>query len=728
MNASLSNSLGGTWIAATSRTRQLLRRHLWLWPLLTILALCIVGWWIHRRVERSIKTQLATNLETLLDADLAALHMWLRTCRQTVDALALAPAMRPSIEGQLALAAQPDGDAVALVHSAHLAESRRLLQPYVEMLGFERFVIINPERKIISATVDDPIGKQSFAPWQGMLDQALAGHTTVTRPFPSAMLLPDDQGNLGAGRPTMFAAAPIHGEDENILAVLALRMSPDKDFTRIMRLARSGESGETYAFDANGLLVSQSRFDDQLKQIGLLPDRPDVHSIMNIQIRNPGVDITQGQRPTIPRDQQPLTRMAAAAIGGQRGVDVDGYNDYRGVPVIGAWAWLPEYGFGVATEVDAAEAFQPLFILQATFWTLFVLLAVCALAALVFVMLNERLRLRVRKEALKAKQLGQYRLDEKLGEGGMGVVYRAHHAMMQRPTAVKMLHAEQTSGAAIARFEREVQLCSQLNHPNTIAIYDYGRTPEGLFYYAMEYLDGIALDQLVERYGPQGEGRVIHLLRQVCGSLAEAHERGLIHRDIKPGNIMVNCRGGLADVVKVLDFGLVKATGAQDDMTLTRAGTMTGTPAYLSPEGIDRPDEVDTRSDLYAVGAVGYFLLTGTPPFQGKTIVELCMQHAQQQPQTPSERLGKPIATDLETVILACLAKSPEQRPASARALAGQLANCAIASPWDQNAAVRWWSTQELGSSTSVTLHLPEQSAADPTQDTNRDQTILFEK
>jgi serine/threonine-protein kinase len=296
---------------------------------------------------------------------------------------------------------------------------------------------------------------------------------------------------------------------------------------------------------------------------------------------------------------------------------------------------------------------------------------------------------KIRRSAARETQLGQYTLGEKIGEGGMGVVYKANHALLRRPAAIKLLAPEFAGEQHLARFEREVQLTSQLTHPNTISVYDFGRTANGTFYYAMEYVDGLDLQTLVEQDGPQDPARVAHLLAQLAGALAEAHGVGLIHRDVKPANLMVCQRGGQKDVVKVLDFGLIKELGAKGNLNHTDVHHIVGTPLYLSPEAITAPDSVDARSDLYALGAVGYFLLTGTPLFSGKNVVEVCGHHLHTLPVRPSERLGAPIPAELEALILSCLAKAPEQRPASAAQL--QKALLELAAEWTQERAAEWW-------------------------------------
>jgi hypothetical protein len=298
----------------------------------------------------------------------------------------------------------------------------------------------------------------------------------------------------------------------------------------------------------------------------------------------------------------------------------------------------------------------------------------------------------LRKAVRDIRRLGQYTLEEKLGEGGMGVVYRASHAMLRRPTAIKLLLPDRAGAAALTRFEREVQRTAMLTHPNTVTVFDYGQTTDGVFYYAMELLEGASLEQVVDIDGPQPPERVIHLLDQVAGSLAEAHDAGLIHRDIKPGNILVVDRGGIADLVKVLDFGLVKdVRGAAAEATMTSADSITGTPHYMAPETITAPDTVDARTDIYAVGAVGYWLLTGTHVFRGNTVMEVLAHHVHSIPDTPSVRLGTAVERDLEKVLLACLAKRPEDRPASAHALREQLRACFAARRWTQLRAAEWW-------------------------------------
>jgi len=296
----------------------------------------------------------------------------------------------------------------------------------------------------------------------------------------------------------------------------------------------------------------------------------------------------------------------------------------------------------------------------------------------------------LRREVSEARKLGQYTLGTKIGEGGMGIVYRATHAMLRRETALKLLPPDRVDAQAVRRFEREVVATARLRHPNTVAIFDYGRTPEGVFYYAMEYLDGLTIDELVQKEGPLPPGRVIWLLSQVCASLDEAHAIGLVHRDIKPANVMVIGHTAAFDQVKVLDFGLVKALTKIDRSTLSREDELTGTPLYMAPEMIAKPDGAGPASDLYAVAAVGYYMLTGKHVFDRKSVIEVCADHLHRAPIPVHERLGRPVPPALEAVIMQGLAKSPSERPASAAEFRDALARCDVA-PWSERDARAWW-------------------------------------
>ena len=298
----------------------------------------------------------------------------------------------------------------------------------------------------------------------------------------------------------------------------------------------------------------------------------------------------------------------------------------------------------------------------------------------------------LRTEAFEARQLGQYRLCRLIGSGGMGDVYLAEHQLMKRPCAIKLIRpGKSTDPQALARFEREVRATAKLSHWNTIEIFDYGRAEDGTFYYVMEYLPGLSLAELVEKHGPLPPARAIHLLTQTCDALAEAHAHGLIHRDIKPGNIFSAQRGGIHDVAKLLDFGLAKPMSAQSgSVQLTQDGSITGSPLFMSPEQALGDHEPDARSDIYSLGAVAYFLLTGAPPFDGDKAIKIIFAHAQQEVVPPS-RLRPDIPADLERVVLRCLAKDPANRYESAAALRQALSECVAAGGWTHQDAAEWW-------------------------------------
>jgi serine/threonine-protein kinase len=336
---------------------------------------------------------------------------------------------------------------------------------------------------------------------------------------------------------------------------------------------------------------------------------------------------------------------------------------------------------------------------------------ICAFLVVIPVKIIHKLGQQVRR----ARELGSYRLEEPLGKGGMGEVFRASHQMLARPAAVKLIRSEVIGSSTPAaarviteRFRREAEAAASLRSPHTISLYDFGVAQDGTFFLVMELLDGLDLETLIERFGPISPERTVYLLRQVCASLAEAHARGLVHRDIKPSNIFT-CRMGLdVDFVKVLDFGLVKGVGERDREAtmLTAPDATTGTPAYIAPEMVRGDRQPDHRVDIYTVGCVGYWLLTGRLVFQAPNAIQLMYQHANATPVAPSQRSELEIPGALDRVILACLAKFPEDRPQSAGELAQLLAAAVPEAGWTRESAHRWWDR-----------HHPEASGT-PTGDT----------
>ena len=350
-----------------------------------------------------------------------------------------------------------------------------------------------------------------------------------------------------------------------------------------------------------------------------------------------------------------------------------------------------------AVGTSPGEVLDSLMWLVAIAWCLIFTLVTAVISQVIYG-LHRRVR--------EALELGQYTLERKLGEGGMGTVYLARHALLRRPTAVKVLDPERAGEASMKRFEREVTETSRLRHPNTIDIYDYGHTADGVFYYAMEYLDGLDLERFVKRFGALPAGRALYLVAQVAHALAEAHDAGLIHRDVKPANIVVCNQGGVPDVAKVLDFGLVKNLGAPADPTLSTAATFAGTPLYMSPESIANPQGLDGRSDLYSLGCVLWFLLTGNAPFTGTTLVDVCARHLHEAPPSLCERTGQTFSSELENIVARCLAKDPRDRFETALEAWRALRRCPEAKSWSADDAIEWWQTHTVVSQS----HSPEQS------------------
>jgi hypothetical protein len=632
----------------------------------------VLGGLTDRAVEGSVREQVAHVLESKLTTAIEGMEIWVE------DSALVARAAAGDTAVQQAVAAGVGVEAA--------------VGPFLRSGGFQGFAVVRPGAQGPALAASGPLADLWAAPTPA-LRQALAAanerSSVQPRATGGAIFVPPFLA--APGRPTMLIGASLSHEGPGSGPNLFLQI-PLARFSRVLQAARVGDSGETYAFDRTGRLLSDSRFKGHLRAAGLLGPS-DVSAAFRVSVRDPGVDLTSGDRSPTLREDQPLTVMAARAVAGEDGHDVAGYRDYRGVMVVGAWRWLGHHGFGVTTEIDSREAFRSLRPIRHFFLGLLVLMGALASGLTVLARISTVAKARARQAERQVAELGQYRLLRKLGQGGMGAVYLATHAFLRRPTAIKVLRSDRSSPEFAARFEREVQATSELAHPNTVAIYDFGQTPEGLLYYAMEYLEGATFELLVERYGPLPPARVIHLIRQVCGSLREAHVRGLIHRDIKPANLFTCRRGGQSDVVKVLDFGLAK--WYRQSTQVTEVSTVVGTPEYMAPELFESTDAASPQSDIYALGAVAYYLLTGKRLFEESSLAALSTAHLSREVVPPSERLGRPVDPALEAAVMSCLAKRPEARPAGAASLSWLLEASPEAHGWGPNQADAWWNEHE---------------------------------
>lgn len=650
------------------------------------LAACFAVLWhfAHRTIEQNLRQNVRSQLQTVLDADLTAVEMWRQKWIHSVETWSAQPRVRELCTELMRLEDAQDLTTSQLEASATHTQFLDALGP----------VLAQPEtRGVAFFTRDGHVIATNPVPHPGDVYTSAAGAANIARVFQgeTIYLKPYMEGSNIVGElrsdkiPLTAVIAPVRDSNGDVIAALMFRMRIDHQFAKLFSAAQLGETGETYAFDERGVVLTDLRREERLRRKGLIPKGG--VAALNLQLRDPGVDLTANASAKYELTTRPITKVPALAIAGNDAVDVEGYRNYFGVNVVGTSRWLADCGFGVVTEMAYDEAYSPLQSLTWIFRGVFGLF-VCAATIAAFCWLKTRW---LREQVAEARKLGQYTLGELIGQGGMGKVYKATHAMLRRPTAIKLIEPRDADTETIARFEREVQLASDLTHPNTVQIYDYGCTEDGVFYFAMEYLPGTTLDELVVRDGPLPAARAVHVLRQVCASLCEAHRKGLVHRDVKPANIMLCERGGQYDFVKVLDFGLVKRTSTVHDAQATGSQDLSGTPLYIAPERIRQPSTLDPRSDVYSLGTVAFYLLTGGHLFDGESTMDILYKVMNELPRRPSEVASQGVPGKLDELVLDCLAKDPDERLADIGIVLESLDSIAVDLPWRQTDARQWW-------------------------------------
>ncbi len=704
----------GTTLVARSISKGWKRhRQVMLSTFVLLIAMLGLGAWLVNTVEADLDTAASTSLKNAVWRNSFIVQQWSRAKQESVlwardrdvrDAIAELMQVAPS---------QPNGLAEALRAHPAANELGASLAPLFSSLvppgaasevkvgylvfDFEHSTLIAASPKYASKLARGASRTGS----QLLLDCKLYG-PRVQLPYRISDLF-DQAQDRHQPAVTSYAVPVYLGDFEEVkrqelertapaAVLLAVTERPLRLGEMSEEMAASGSPADTYLFNSEGLLLSNLRRDDLLQEVGLLPEG-DGSSVLDLTLRDPGRRLPkiEGELSTDPG--LPLTRLVATATELRDTTPhaiIEPYRDILGREVIGAWVWLDELDIGIATEVEADFVFDSVDSIRWAARFLMGLVLILATAALYSSRSAQLLSLKV----TEGQRLGQYVLLELIGEGGLGRVYKARHAMLQRVTAVKLLRTEVITEAALQRFEREVRLTSRLTHPNTIQVYDYGRSESGIFYYAMEYLPGITLAQLMRREPQIPLARTIYIMRQVLGSLSEAHGVGLIHRDIKPQNIMINRRGGQCDVVKVLDFGLVKCIDNENGTELTTEGMISGTPLYIAPERFDGEQNPDARSDLYAVGTLLYLMLTGEPPFDAENRMDLCLAVMNKPAPRASEHAPYKIPGVLDDLVAAALSKKPDQRPQDAESMISILEELQLEFPWSRSAAAAWWDRQ----------------------------------
>ncbi|MDQ3445979.1 MAG: serine/threonine protein kinase [Pseudomonadota bacterium] len=643
-----------------------------------------LGTWVYSGVQRELRTLAAANLRSLLDTQVGALDTWIREKQLNVERWAKdARVIEAASVGKQRATPAAAADGATALEACRGAVSDALISA-VDALrqsdAAEGVNLVDRSGRVLATRTREYCGLMITAERLKQLNPVFDGRSMFAPPMSERERLDGADKADARRRPLVWFSAPVRNAAGETIAALSIGKFADARFSSSLVAVRPGSTGEAYAFDARGRMLSESRFRAQLEQRGTL--KPGDSTILSVRLNGPEQE----------EATQPLTALAAVALdrvaranGEFSGEVLQPYTNYVGMPVIGAWRWLPQYGFGIAIEVGRDEVFAPLRRVETAYRM------VAALAALVLLaLLAATLWIQVlRRQRDEARQLGNYELLEQIAEGGMASVWRARHRLLKRPVAIKLLSLRVSNDEGLARFEREVRSASQLMHPNTVAIFDYGRSPAGELYCAMELLDGMTVQQLVERHQAQPVGRVAYVMHGIASSLFEAHERGLVHRDIKPGNVML-CRVGIQsraefDIVKVLDFGLVKSISEPHTRDLTRALRILGTPSYMAPERIQDPGSADLRSDIYSLGALGYFMLTGRPPYQAENDLALAYQVVN----APVPELDA--VNSLTALIGSCLQKEAAARPQNTQQVIDRLDEIMREFSWTAADARTWW-------------------------------------
>ncbi|MBD1391172.1 serine/threonine protein kinase [Neiella sp. HB171785] len=676
--ATLTTDSGQTRLTLSPKRKKRTRReNLTLVVLATALLLFVLAFVISSHIIEGVEESYEHRLTQQIDTHQNIIQRWYQAELTHVEFLADELALPTLFNRYLDSQREADLEAV-----------HQLLKRYTESVSAIGYAIVDNSGKVVLSSHRAAKESQLTPRMTYFVHQTLEAGVHMSALENAKQLFP----KIDLAVPVILVGIALEHNGQQHVAISVL--DPETELTYLTEIFDKDDFTHSYIVNRDGVLISPMALAvPKTQQQRLDPDNDDL--LFNLRLTRP--------------NSEQLIKSVQAVSQQQSGVNVDGYEDFRGIEVMGAWAWEPALEIGLIIEVERDDAFN---LMSPLVYSQYGLLALVCLAIAGLSVLRYRMS-HMAQQIDDLSKLGNYRLQHKIGEGGMGSVYQAKHALLQRPTAVKLLRREQSSPENIQRFELEVQQTAMLRHPNTIEIYDFGITENGRFFYVMELLNGFSLADLIEQRGPQPEARVIHIIQQLCQSLDEAHRKGLIHRDIKPANIMLCQLGGQADFVKVLDFGLVKHIASEPDMALTQTQSIAGTAAYIAPERLSDPLAASVAVDIYSIGVVAYNLLTANSPFAADTPMEMVAKMLSEEPVKLSAHCDGAISPALEALIMACISRDPKQRPQDCQQLLQTLYQLSESTPWSAQTAASLWQQD-------ANLLLPQQQSVDVTEELTR--------
>ncbi len=656
----------------------------WLW-LAALLPTALIGWWTFGQVQSTIRESVRNELVGVADSVTLATERFLNDKARLVESWSRQPEIRRVI-AELVEATQQKSASDQPSGSRPTDRIRAQLQM---ISGFEdvEFVVWNDSYITIAAWPGDAaqIGQPVNPSGAANLNRVMRGETVLYGPERPQN---SDAASLSeSDRPVMAIIVPVSDDQGRVIAAMLVRgFGLFNEFNRIFADVAASGGVDAYAVNRDGIMLSESRTAQALSAQGLL-ELPAEQIAAGLRVADPGMQLTRENVGQVQRSVCPLTVSVAGATTGNQDVRIDQYNNYAGSDVVGAWRWIRDWDLGVVIERDAEVAFAPAGIVRFSFLLLGSVLSITAFAA------AAKIASRSARDHAAVHPLSRYELLSELGSGGMGVVYRARHRQLGRDTALKVLRGDRHNKEDRLRFDREARLAASLSSPHSVMIYDYGRSEEGEAFCVMEFLRGLTLSEIVARGGHQAFGRVLFILSQVCDALSEAHGLNLLHRDIKPQNVMLSLDASVGDWAVVFDYGLAKPLQPDAGVYQTSETVWAGTPMYMAPERFRAPAVMDPRSDIYSVGCVAYYLLSGRPPFIECDPESLFALIITQQPISIAIHRDSEVPDEINDMVMRCMAKNSDDRFETIHELSGVIDQLRTRYPWTVEDARAWWRT-----------------------------------